>query len=293
VHRFYETILKGGCMVRDNTLRDIMAATLPFVMARRKTTGGFGATPKLPATIEDTYHALNILRLAKDYDAVAENTLEPSADKNLRSYLTACRQTMPAGTRTIFQMLWCYKTARLELDQVKIEETATTRMLNYDSLAEWYYCARILVEILGKPTPLDIRRKDVDILKHVRRTINEVWMHIYLSWAFGAALPVPKAELIAWLQADQNGDGGFGFYPITTSFIENCHACLRSLTFLGTHPLYQDKAFQFLFRCQNATGGFGRNSRAAAFLDATWHALASLVLVNGTGMEHVRPNVSK
>ena len=34
-------------------LRDCLTAAIPFVMVRRKTTGGFGATPRLPATIEE------------------------------------------------------------------------------------------------------------------------------------------------------------------------------------------------------------------------------------------------
>lgn len=101
-------------------------------------------------------------------------------------------------------------------------------------------------------------------------------MHMYLARVSARALPLPNPELIAWLQACQNGDGGFGFFPGTTSFIENCHACLRALAFLGAKPLDPELAASFLSGCQTAGGGFSRGGRAAPFLDATWHALASL-----------------
>jgi len=37
---------------------EIFLEILSFVGARRKEEGGYGATPLLPATVEDTYHAL-------------------------------------------------------------------------------------------------------------------------------------------------------------------------------------------------------------------------------------------
>gem|GEM_PF-6748817 len=34
-----------------------------YIHKRKKATGGFSATPRLPATIQDTYHALRLLSL--------------------------------------------------------------------------------------------------------------------------------------------------------------------------------------------------------------------------------------
>jgi hypothetical protein len=76
----------------DYNLRPIITAAIPFVAARKKETGGFGATPRLPATIQDTYHALHILQLARQYEAVDESACLSPSDEKLRSYLTA-----PAG----------------------------------------------------------------------------------------------------------------------------------------------------------------------------------------------------
>lgn len=73
--------------------------------------------------------------------------------------------------------------------------------------------------------------------------------------------------------------GRFGFFPGTTSFIENCHHALAALTMLGGAPDQPEKARQFVLSCQTAGGGFGRSLRAAPFLDSTWHALPSLRLL--------------
>jgi len=86
-------------------------------------------------------------------------------------------------------------------------------------------------------------------------------------------------ELAGWLQRSQNGDGGFGFFPGTTSFIENCHAALAALSLLGARPLDPANARAFLLSCQTGGGGFGRSPKAAPFLDASWHGVASLRLL--------------
>jgi len=48
---------------------DRVAAVLGFVQARRKESGGYGATPLLPATVQDTYHALRIVKTLSNHGA--------------------------------------------------------------------------------------------------------------------------------------------------------------------------------------------------------------------------------
>jgi prenyltransferase beta subunit len=272
---------EGGSGI-DRKLRDIFTAAIPFVMARRKTTGGFGATPRLPATIQDTYHALNILRLARQYCAEEGKTIAAIVREDiLRAYLDTCRRSLPAGTGTTSQLLCCCRSAGLELDPDAVEAAAIDRMQAADSLEEWYYCAGILVEVVGGKLPLIAEAQGLAaILDRGWRTVDEAWMHMYLSQKFRDTLPRPAPELIAWFRACQNGDGGFGFFPGTTSFVENCHASLWALAFLGAAPTVPDQVFDFLRACQTASGGFSRSPRAAAFLDATWHALAGIALIS-------------
>jgi len=264
----------------DSKLRDIFMAAIPFVAARRKAEGGFGATPRLPATIEDTYNALHILELARKYEAIEESGLDPAADENLRTYLAARRQSLPAGVRITFQLLWCCKAIGLEFDRDFFETTVIARMKASDSLMDWYYGARILAEVLGGKVRLVAESPILTTVMDKKwRAIDEAWMQMYLSRLYRDTLPLPEPELIAWCRACQNGDGGFGFFPGTTSFVENCHAALRSLAFLGAGPLDPGRAFLFLTGCQTVSGGFGRIGRAAPFLDTTWHALAALALI--------------
>ncbi|MCK9295580.1 MAG: hypothetical protein M0P70_10910 [Desulfobulbaceae bacterium] len=264
----------------DYNLRPIITAAIPFVAVRKKETGGFGATPRLPATIQDTYHALHILQLARQCHAVDDGEYNPSADEKLRSYLTACRRILGVGVRTAFQLLWCCRAAGLALDRETVAATVTGKMQAAASLADLYFGVRILDEVLGEKSRLPAEAANFTaVLNQKWRAVDEAWMHIYLSQQIRATLPRPAAELVAWFRASQNGDGGFGFFPGTTSYVENCHACLRALAFLGVKPLDSDLAFRFLCGCQTTSGGFGRSSRSASFLDSTWHALAALAIL--------------
>ncbi|MHB8811269.1 MAG: prenyltransferase/squalene oxidase repeat-containing protein [Desulfobulbaceae bacterium] len=264
-------------MVTEQKHRNLFTATIPFVMERRKESGGFGATRRLPATIQDTYHALNILNLSREYTVPGGDAYEPTED-GLRAYLTASLRLLSStGISTAFQLLWSCRSAGVEFDQGSVATAVSNKMRGSESLAEWYYCARILTEILGNNHLLTAGAQGLTaVLSRSWRCVDEAWMHVYLARALARTLPLPEPQLIAWFQASQNGDGGFGFFPGTTSFIENCHASLRALAFLGSRPLAPDRATLFLAGCRTAAGGFSRSGRAAPFLDATWHGLASL-----------------
>ncbi len=264
-------------------LRHLFISAIPFVLARKKENGGFGGTPRLPATIEDTYHALRILQLCLQYNAAGKNDFESCGDEYLRSYLASCRQNLPGGIRTIFQLLWCCRSVGLQADNI-VPAAVSAGMRASDALEDWYYGTRILLELLGWDARTVIGLPHyATVMKGEWRTVKEAWKHISLSWEISRALPLPEAELTAWFQACQNGDGGFGFFPGTTSFVENCHASLRALEFLGAGPRDRKRALGFLTRCGTISGGFGRSSRTAPFLDATWHALAALAIIDISG----------
>jgi len=268
-------------MQTDGKIRDILTAAVPFVLSRRKETGGFGATPRLPATIEDTYHALRILDLARHCGVLDAVELDPTVDEHLHAYLDGCRRSFSVGARTTFHLLWCCRIAGLAFDQDVVETAVLVSIQPAVALEDWYYGARTLAEVLErKPSKLAGEGNLAAVLGHDWRSANEAWMHIYLERECRASLPRPKQELIAWFRACQNGDGGFGFFPGTTSFVENCHHCLRALASLGAEPVDTITAHGFLTSAQTARGGFGRSHRAAPFLYATWHAVAALALLD-------------
>jgi len=270
----------SGVEIRKKT-RDLFAKAILFVMARRKESGGFGATPRLPATVTDTYHGLRILNLARQYGAMDNCGYDPLGDESLRAYLSACLLKFPGGARTRFQIFWCCLAAGVDVDRRAAEDVVAAQLCRSASLEDGYYHARLLREVLERPLP-EAREilNNSTVMIGKWHTVDEAWMNIYLSRQIRSPLPHMEEELITWFQDSQNMDGGFGFFPGTTSFVENCHASLRALAFLEAKPRDQAGAFRFLVGCQTAAGGFGRSSRAAPFLYATWHALAALAILD-------------
>jgi len=262
-------------------LHDIIKSAVPFVMARRKETGGFGATLRLPATIQDTYHALQILMLARQYAVPEKDGYDPGSDENLGLYLMNCRLQLQVDARTRFQMLRCSRFLGQAVERGHVKDTVVVRLQTSRAPEEWYYHARTLREVLdADKSEVDAIQTPTEITAGKWRTVSEAWMHLYLADFLGYRLPLPEPELTAWFRASQNSDGGFGFFPRTTSFVENCHAALRALAFLKTEPRNPALAFRFLAGCQTVSGGFSRSSRAAPFLDTTWHALAALHILS-------------
>jgi len=241
-----------------------------FVEARRKETGGYAATPRLPATVEDTYHALRILEELGDGSYLN--------DSALKDYLSQVAETDWVTARTTFHVLFACRLAGVPANENRTMAAVERRVRAPFDLAERYYCARIMKEVLGVADDTVVKTIG-EYIPDDWRTAAELWMILYLTNAKRTDRPAQRNDLIAWLQVCQNDDGGFGFLPGTTSFIENCHTCLRVLALLGDKPLDIDDARAFILACRTASGGFARIQGATAFLDATWHAVAGLSLL--------------
>jgi len=258
--------------------RDILTEILAFVEARRKEEGGYGATPLLPATVEDTYHALCTIEVLSKIPSLRKVAAFNRHERSLRRYLASVSETPWVSARTTYQALHCSSLTGLTLDRGQTEDYVKRRLMKPAGLAERYYCARILREVLA------IRNMTVwpkaRMLRFFKwRTARELWMKLYLQQPESSIEPARQGEMVQWLQACQNGDGGFGFLPGTTSYIENCHTCARALAFFNAKPLDFEGCRRFILACSTRNGGFARNPGAAPFLDATWHAVAVLSLL--------------
>jgi hypothetical protein len=97
-------------------------------------------------------------------------------------------------------------------------------------------------------------------------------------------VPFEREEIIQWVQSCQNGDGGFGFYPGTTSFMENTYCALEILSRLGSLPLRGEDCRQYLLNCQTKSGGIGRAPMSFPFIESTFHAVTCWLLLDT--MEH-------
>lgn len=255
-------------------VNDIEEGVLSFLRPRRKEDGGYGATRMLPASAEDTYHALRILA------AFGRKTAHGAGeDDALRNYLARLKKIEGMGARTTFHMLAACRLAGVPIDTGNALASVRERLARAEELAERYYCARIVREIPGAAT-IQGPALPGDFSQIPWRDATELWMVLYLLHGTPAGPAASRRrDLVHWLQTCQNHDGGFGFLPGTTSFVENCYTCLRALALLDAVPRDSAACRAFLLACQTATGGFARINRATAFLDSTWHAVAALSLL--------------
>ena len=246
----------------------LVEKTIKFVQAREKETGGFGATPLLPATVEDSYHALMILTLIKQ---VTKKDVIPKDTKTHEQFLREREHEYIKSARTMFQIAKSMQVLKIEPDKNILNSFLEQRLSHNIPLEEIYYCARIYKEILNE----DI--KDPNWIKEIKswRTAKQLWMQLY---SIGKEKLSKKdiAKYVKWFQDCQNYDGGFGFMPGTTSYIENSHLCLRALSWLGAGAKDRLGARGFILACTTVRGGFSRIQGAAPFLDATWHGIAAL-----------------
>jgi len=248
-----------------------------FVMSRWQESGGFGFAPTLPASVEDTYHALRILETIRP---VSERELrELKGNPHLRGFVKRKEDRETWSLKTAYQYLALCAFCGVSPDQGWLKRFMGKKVKEGISLRELYYHARIWREF--SEAPFIDPGKFVDGGRPDNwRTAEELYMCLYLRGGSPEALHATKKDLTKWLQACQTPDGGFGGLPGTTSFIENTHCCLRALALLGNAPISPHMARDFILRCKTRGGGFARKNGAAPFLHATWHAVAGLDLLS-------------
>jgi hypothetical protein len=259
-------------MEQSPVIRGISEGVLAFVLARRRESGGFAFSPMVPASVEDTYCALRILEAIKP---VSEKQLDAlRQDSRLHDFLVRAEGKETWNIRTAYHHIFCLAFQGIGPDQSWLKKLLGSWQNQSHTLADHYYASRLQEWVpqtdltLGQDRPISWRSS------------RELWMLLYLSGGAPERFHATQVDLLRWLQSCQNPDGGFGFVPGSTSFIENSHWCLRALSLLDSQPLWPDLARDFVLRCRTARGGFARKNGAAPFLYATWHAVASLAILS-------------
>ena len=240
---------------------------IDFFLSREKDDGGFGASPRLPATIEDTYYALRTLRALKD-----ERIDVPlSAFSAHEGFLVKKLSNSDLSYRSQFQLFWCLGSLGIKvpsgikspipeytekgLKGLDLEDLFYLRRMGYSS--KWHHSAS---------------RFDGSI-----ETVKDLRMFLYCYR--GAISSRKRARWLKWLAKCQNPDGGIGFMPGTTSFTENCYYGLKAAELLGGIPFDSEALTRFILSTRSGRGGFGRQNLGVPFPSSTWHALGSLMLI--------------
>ena len=238
-----------------------LSKVIQYLKDREKKEGGFSFAPELYPDIEDTYYAVRILQFL-DVDLDRNNT---------GHYLKNIEWKEVAFPRAVYMLLYLHLSLGIELPHQLINLSSKDWLESGTLDAQYFSDAirKLLLEPLN-PLPslppfqfqsrenLQTLRKKVSVLSY--RDIN-----------------FDKQQIIRWVRSCQNGDGGFGFYPETTSFMENTYCALEILSKLGSSPSEIELCRKYILSCQTKDGGFGRAPVSFPFIESTFHAVVGLL----------------
>ena len=257
-----------------------VARVIQYLKVREKREGGFSLTPELYPDIEDTYYAIRTLRLLN----------RKANQRKTENYLQNIDWSQVNSPKTIYMLAYLHIRLRqpLKMSFLRKQESRSLRnnwtpafagVTNLELLEvplnlgyppslkallchDWtgsqtldaMYFTDEIHKLLHKPVkPFDtlssLKLHGQENLQALRKKIS-----IFLNHGIG----FDEQEIIQWIHSCQNGDGGFGFYPGTTSFMENTYCGLDILLKLKSSPLEINSCKEYILNCQTKSGGFRR-----------------------------------
>lgn len=266
---------EDGPDITPRGLYDIMPSEcrsmlLGFVKTMENPAGGFNYPRDTPASIEETYFALNITDIFG----------EEYSSERTRSYVLNVPVDGNTALKHLCQMAAICDIIRLDEKDLQIEEAFTGARRRPRDISNLHYHL-LLSERYGTVDP---DRKAASAL--LRKTLARFPLPLSsclrcIQVAKGLSLSIPRHGLIDWIQRSQNRDGGFGFYPGTTSFLENTWYAVQGLALLGSKPRDTQGCREFVLSCRTELGGFSRQTGAVPTLEYSFMAVSSLVILSG------------
>jgi len=240
---------------------------IQYLRDREKEGGGFSFAPELYPDIEDTYYAVRILQF-----------LDVDVDRNKTSnYLKNIDWKQAGFPRAVYMLLYIHLSFGIELPRQLIDFSIKD-WSGFAILDAQYFSDEIRKLIHQPLKPLrsssPFQFQTPESLQTLRKKVS------ILS---NRGIGFDRQQIIKWVQLCQNGDGGFGFYPETTSYIENTYCALDILWRLDASPLQTDLAQKYILGCQTKNGGFGRAPISFPFIESTFHAVMGLLLLEKMG----------
>ena len=235
-----------------------------YLKDRQKEEGGFSFIPDLYPDIEDTYFAIRTLQLV-NYEVDRGKTL---------NYLKNVDWTHVGFPRTIYMLAYLYIHLNIEFPSPLIS-LLKMDWLKFQTLDVQFFSDEIQ-KLLNKPMKL-VASPQFFLFSHHE---NLQALRKKVSILFNHNLDFERIEVIKWVRLCQNGDGGFGFYPGTTSFMENTYCAIEILSKLNSSPMKMDACQEYILNCQTKNGGFGRAPMSFPFIESTYHAVAGWLLLD-------------
>ena len=237
-----------------------------FILQRQKSDGCFATSPSLPSTVADTWYGVSLCRLLDDLFPGA--CLAKALDRDKILFFVRRHEDLIASLplRIVFFLASLHKFATGQWPHLPdhLLDRFSKQTLTCSHL---FYLRQLFPR---QCSGLQARKPD-----RYRVTCRD----FYFCLKAGES---GNKEMADWLCRCQNDDGGFGFFPGTTSYMEYCDYSLSALYLLGRRPVYRQRASDFIVYCQAGSGGFARAIRALPFLEASWHAIHALAVLSGT-----------
>ncbi|OGP76109.1 MAG: hypothetical protein A2W09_04710 [Deltaproteobacteria bacterium RBG_16_50_11] len=236
----------------------LISKVIQYLKDREKKEGGFSFVPDLYPDIQDTYYATRTLKLLK---------VRLNRDKTA-NYLKSINWREVGLPRSAYLLLYLHRSLNIEIPP-PLSDLLRRDWSRFQILDAQYYSdeiQKLLNQPLKSPVSLSpFQFHSQDNLQSLRKRLSVLLNH---------GIGFDKQEIIRWVQLCQNGDGGFGFYPGTTSFMENTYCALEILSKLDAHPLRIDLCRDYIHNCQTKSGGFGRAPISFPFIGSTFHAVS-------------------
>jgi len=240
-----------------------LSKVIQYLKEREKEEGGFSFVPDLYPDIEDTYYAMRTLgMLGVEMDR-----------ERTRNYLRSVNWDEVGFPRMIYMLGHLHLSVNMDLPPplINLIKKGWSRFQVLDAQYFSDEIQKLLNQPLRSPSslsPFQFHRQDN--LQSLRKK---------MSVLINRGVNIEKQEIIRWVQLCQNGDGGFGFYPGTTSYMENTYCALEILSKLNSSPTQLDLCQKYILGCQTKSGGFGRAPASFPFIESTFHALVGLLML--------------
>jgi len=257
----------------DEKTRELL---IGFVLSMENPSGGFNYPRCTPASIEETYFGLSILdRLGFDY-----------RNQKTLAYLENIALRKNTSLKHLYQVRSSCEILRVPNVIDKVDRVLSS----FDAgkitrLTDLYYYV-LLCKDAGREIALQNRWRESlsDLLSKGLKHISTYQKCITISEMAG--IDYEKKGIVSWIKKSQNPDGGFGFYPGTTSYLENVWSALDCLRRLSAKPIDPEGCREFVLSCFSRSGGFGRQKQALPTLEYSFMAVESLrILGEITGKE--------
>jgi hypothetical protein len=236
---------------------------IQYLKDREKEEGGFSFAPDLYPDIEDTCFAIRIFQLLN---------IEVNQAKTA-NYLKNIDWKGAGFPRAVYMLLYIHLSVGMELPPQLIN-LSSKDWSGFGTLDAQYFSDEIR-KLLHQPLkPLSslspFRFQGHENLQTLRKKVS-IWLDHGIDF--------DREQIVQWVQLSQNGDGGFGFYPETTSFMENTYCALEILSKLDSFPRRIDLCQEYILCCMTKSGGFGRAPLSFPFIESTYHAVTGLYLL--------------